>query len=67
MNELLRVTNLHGVGEYHLLGVKNMIFEIDARTKVHLRIYFGHRYKKGFVKAQMSHLFLRNYFIHFGR
>ena len=56
MNELLRVTNLHG--EYHLLGVKNMIFEIDAKTKIHLRIYFGHRYKKGFVKAQMSHLFL---------
>ena len=60
MNELLRVTNLHGVGEYHLLGVKNMIFEKDARTKVHLSILVTYRYKKGFVKAQMSHLFLRN-------
>ena len=60
MNELLRVTNLHGVGEYHLLGVKDMIFEIDARTKIHLRIYFGHRYKKRFCESPNESFSLRN-------
>ena len=57
MNELLRVTNLHG--ESHLLGVKKSFFEKDARTKIHLSILVT-GIKKAFVKAQMSHLFLRN-------
>ena len=59
MNELLRVTNLHG--ESHLLGVKNDFFRKMPELKyIYLFWSMVTGIKKAFVKAQMSHLFLQN-------